>query len=159
MPAAWRGWIINAILVPLVSVVCGFLVGAIAIVAAGADPLVAYGALFAGAFTNHNAFPETLVSTTPYVLLGLAVALGFRAGLFNIGAEGQFYIGSLTGVFVAYSIHGLPGVVEIPLALLAGMLGGAMWASIAGALKARFGAGPRNISQLTVCGDASGGMG
>src|SRR3989442_3630447 len=94
MPAAWRGWIINAILVPLVSVVCGFLVGAIAIVAAGADPLVAYGALFAGAFTNHNALAETLVSTTPYLGLGLAVALGFRAGLFNHRTDGQVYIGS-----------------------------------------------------------------
>src|SRR5947208_2885715 len=110
MAAAWRGRVVTTVLVPLVSVVCGFLVGAIAIVAAGADPLVAYGALFAGAFTNHNALAETLVSTTPYLGLGLAVALGFRAGLFNIGAEGQFYIGSLAGTFVAYSIHGLPPV-------------------------------------------------
>jgi len=133
-------WAFNAVLVPLVSVLSGFLVGAIAIVAAGADPTQAYLALFQGAFTNHNAFAETLVSTTPYALLGLAVALGFRAGLFNIGAEGQFYIGSLTGIFVAYSIHGLPAVIEIPLGLLAGMAGGALWASIAGALKARFGA-------------------
>jgi len=133
-------WAFNAVLVPLVSVVSGFLVGAIAIVAAGADPVEAYTALFQGAFTNHNAFAETLVSTTPYVFLGLALALGFRAGLFNIGAEGQFYIGSLSGIFVAYSIHGLPAVVEIPVGLLAGMAGGAFWASIAGALKARFGA-------------------
>jgi simple sugar transport system permease protein len=140
MGVAWRGWLTANVLVPLVSVACGFLVGAIAIVAAGADPTQAYSALFAGAFTNHNAFPETLVSTTPYIGLGLAVALGFRAGLFNIGAEGQFYIGSLTGTFVAYSIHGLPAVIEVPLGLLAGMAGGAFWASIAGGLKARFGA-------------------
>jgi ABC-type uncharacterized transport system permease subunit len=137
---AWRGRIVSTVLVPLVSVLCGFLVGGIAIIAAHADPLVAYSALFAGAFTNSNALPETLVSTTPYILLGLALALGFRAGLFNIGAEGQFYIGSLSGVFVAYSIHGLPAVVELPLAIFAGMVGGAFWSSIAGALKARFGA-------------------
>ena len=140
MPIAWRGWLTSSVLVPLVSVACGFLVGGIAIVAAGADPIQAYSALFAGAFTNHNALPETLVSTTPYIGLGLAVALGFRAGLFNIGAEGQFYIGSLTGTFVAYSIHGLPAVVEVPLGLLGGMAGGAFWASLAGGLKARFGA-------------------
>jgi ABC-type uncharacterized transport system permease subunit len=140
MPANWRRWVVSSILIPLASVVCGFLVGAVALAAAGADPLAAYGALFAGAFTNHNAFPETLVSMTPYVLLGLAVAVGFRAGLFNIGAEGQFYIGSLSGVFVAYSIHGLPSVVEIPLGLLAGMAGGAFWSAIAGTLKASFGA-------------------
>jgi general nucleoside transport system permease protein len=140
MVGAWRGQVVPKVLVPLVSVLCGFLVGAIAIVAAGADPIQAYSALFAGAFTNHNALPETLVSTTPYVGLGLAVALGFRAGLFNIGAEGQFYIGSLSGTFVAYSIHGLPAVLEVPIGLLAGMAGGALWASIAGGLKARFGA-------------------
>jgi simple sugar transport system permease protein len=140
MLAAWGGRIVSTVLVPLVSVLCGFLVGAIAIVAAGADPIQAYSALFAGAFVNHNALAETLVSTTPYVGLGLAVALGFRAGLFNIGAEGQFYIGSLTGTFVAYSIHGLPALIEVPLGLLAGMVGGALWASIAGGLKARFGA-------------------
>jgi ABC-type uncharacterized transport system permease subunit len=133
-------WMVSAVLVPLVSVVCGFLVGSLAILAAGADPTQAYGALFAGAFTNHNAFAETLVSSTPYVLLGLGVALGFRAGLFNIGAEGQFYIGSLTGVFVGYSIHGLPAIVEVPVAMLAGMAGGFFWAAIAGVLKARFGA-------------------
>src|SRR5207244_2722864 len=92
------------------------------------------------AVTNRNAFPETLVSTVPYVFLGLGVALGFRAGLFNIGAEGQFYIGALTGVFIGYSIHGLPFFIEVPLALLAGMVGGFAWAAIAGFLKARFGA-------------------
>jgi simple sugar transport system permease protein len=74
------------------------------------------------------------------VFLGLGVALGFRAGLFNIGAEGQFYIGALSGVFIAYSIHGLPAIVEVPLALLAGMAGGFAWAAIPGFLKARFGA-------------------
>ena len=133
-------WLINAIVVPLASVAAGFLVAGVAVAATGADPLAAFTALFQGAITNRNAFPETLVSTVPYVFLGLGVALGFRAGLFNIGAEGQFYIGALTGVFVAYSVHGLPSVIEIPLALLAGMAGGFGWSAIAGFLKARFGA-------------------
>ena len=101
-------WLINAIVVPLASVAAGFLVAGVAVAATGADPLAAFTALFQGAITNRNAFPETLVSTVPYVFLGLGVALGFRAGLFNIGA--------LTGVFVAYSVHGLPSVIEIPLA-------------------------------------------
>ncbi len=117
-------WVVNAIVVPLVSVAAGFVVAGVAVAATGADPLAAFTALFQGAVTNRNAFPETLVSTVPYVFLGLAVALGFRAGLFNIGAEGQFYIGALTGVFIGYSIHGLPFFVEVPLALLAGMVGG-----------------------------------
>jgi len=133
-------WLINAVFVPPASVAAGFVVAGVAVAATGADPLAAFTALFQGAITNRNAFPETLVSTVPYVFLGLGVALGFRAGLFNIGAEGQFYIGALTGVFIAYSIHGLPAVIEVPLALLAGMAGGFAWAAIAGFLKARFGA-------------------
>src|SRR5438105_1800846 len=133
-------WVVNAIVVPLVSEAAGFVVAGIAVAATGADPLAAFTALFQGAVTNRNAFPETLVSTVPYVFLGLGVALGFRAGLFNIGAEGQFYIGALTGVFIGYSIHGLPFFIEVPLALLAGMVGGFAWAAIAGFLKARFGA-------------------
>jgi general nucleoside transport system permease protein len=133
-------WLINAVFVPLASVAAGFVVAGVAVAATGADPLAAFTALFQGAITNRNAFPETLVSTVPYVFLGLGVALGFRAGLFNIGAEGQFYIGALTGVFIAYSVHGLPAIIEVPLALLAGMAGGFAWAAIAGFLKARFGA-------------------
>ena len=133
-------WLINAVFVPLASVAAGFVTAGVAVAATGADPLAAFTALFQGAITNRNAFPETLVSTVPYVFLGLGVALGFRAGLFNIGAEGQFYIGALTGVFIAYSVHGLPAIIEIPLALLAGMTGGFAWAAIAGFLKARFGA-------------------
>ena len=133
-------WLVNAIVVPLASVAAGFVVAGVAVAATGADPLAAFTALFQGAITNRNAFPETLVSTVPYVFLGLGVALGFRAGLFNIGAEGQFYIGALTGVFIAYSVHGLPAIIEVPLALLAGMAGGFAWAAIAGFLKARFGA-------------------
>jgi simple sugar transport system permease protein len=139
MPAR-IGWLVNAIFVPLASVAAGFVVAGVAVAATGADPLAAFTALFQGAITNRNAFPETLVSTAPYIFLGLGVALGFRAGLFNIGAEGQFYIGALTGVFIAYSVHGLPAVIEVPLALLAGMVGGFAWAAIAGFLKARFGA-------------------
>ncbi|HEY8841960.1 MAG TPA: ABC transporter permease [Candidatus Dormibacteraeota bacterium] len=131
-------WLVNAIVVPLASVAAGFVVAGVAVAATGADPLAAFIALFQGAITNRNAFPETLVSTVPYVFLGLGVALGFRAGLFNIGAEGQFYIGALSGVFIAYSVHGLPAVIEVPLALLAGMAGGFAWSAIAGFLKARF---------------------
>ncbi len=83
---------------------------------------------------------ESLVATVPYVFAGLAVALGFRCGLFNIGAEGQLFLGALTSVWVGYSIKGLPWVIHLPLALLAGALGGAIWGAIPGYLKARTGA-------------------
>jgi ABC-type uncharacterized transport system permease subunit/basic membrane lipoprotein Med (substrate-binding protein (PBP1-ABC) superfamily) len=83
---------------------------------------------------------ESLRLSTPYVFTGLAVALGFRCGLFNIGAEGQYFIGALATVFVGYSIKGLPWFVHLPLALAAGVAGGALWAAIAGFLRAKTGA-------------------
>ena len=85
-------------------------------------------------------FSESLVATAPYIFAGLAVALGFRCGLFNIGAEGQLFIGALASVWVGYSIRGLPWVIHLPLALLAGAVGGAIWGAIPGYLKARTGA-------------------
>jgi len=85
-------------------------------------------------------FTESLVLATPYILTGLAVALGFQCGLFNIGAEGQFFIGGLTSVFVGYSLQGLPALIHLPLCLLAGILGGGLWGAIPGYLKAKTGA-------------------
>ncbi len=85
-------------------------------------------------------FAESLVTTTPYIFAGLALALGFRCGLFNIGAEGQLFIGALASVWVGYSLKGLPAVIHLPLALGAGALGGAIWAGIPGLLKAKTGA-------------------
>jgi simple sugar transport system permease protein len=70
----------------------------------------------------------------------LAVALGFQGGLFNIGAEGQYFIAGLTTVFVGYSIRGLPQIIHLPLALIAGMIGGGIWAAIPGYLKGKTGA-------------------
>ncbi|HLV43972.1 MAG TPA: hypothetical protein VKY39_03380, partial [Aggregatilineales bacterium] len=83
---------------------------------------------------------ESLRMSTPYIFTGLAVALGFRAGLFNIGAEGQYFIGGLTSTFIGYSLVGVPFLIHLPLAVLAGFAGGAAWAGIAGWLKAQTGA-------------------
>ncbi len=83
---------------------------------------------------------ESLVIATPYIFAGLAVALGFRGGLFNIGAEGQLFVGGLASAWVGYSITGLPWFVHLPLALLAGALAGALWGALPGFLKARLGA-------------------
>lgn len=82
---------------------------------------------------------ESLVAATPYIFAGLAVALGFRCGLFNIGAEGQFFIGALCSAWVGYSLIGVPWFVHLPLALLAGAVGGAIWGAIPGYLKAATG--------------------
>lgn len=90
-----------------------------------------------------NAFrslSESLVIATPYILAGLGVALGFRGGLFNIGAEGQLFVAGLATAFIGYSITGLPAYIHLPLAILGGALAGALWGSVPGFLKARTGA-------------------
>lgn len=118
----------------------------------------AYGALLTGAFGDParisaalqsgdqleirraiNPFLESLVASTPYIFAGLAVALGFRAGLFNIGVEGQLFMGAAASTFVGYALKGLPAVIHLPLALLAGFAGGALWGFIPGWLKAKTG--------------------
>ena len=128
-----------------------------ALVNAGGAVAAAYGALLKGAvgdptavaaaFSGSSTFAqvfyplsETLVAAAPLVFTGLSVALGFRAGLFNIGGEGQVIAGGLAAGFVGFSVHGLPGIVLLPLALLAGFIGGALWGFVPGLLKARTGA-------------------
>ncbi len=120
---------------------------------------VAYGAMFRGAIGDFSRvatalasgdaraigaalYPisESLVTATPYMLAGLAVAVGFRCGLFNIGVEGQLYLGAVFGTFAGYAFTGLPALLHVPLALIAGALGGALWAAIPAVLKARVGA-------------------
>ncbi|MGA9533094.1 MAG: ABC transporter permease [Anaerolineales bacterium] len=120
--------------------------------------LTSYVALFNGSFGNpgkilaalqsgeaeairraFNPFMESLVTSTPFIFAGLAVALGFRAGLFNIGAEGQLFMGATAAAFVGYSFTNLPAIIHIPLTLLAGALGGAVWGFVPGWLKARTG--------------------
>ena len=86
-----------------------------------------------------NPILESLVQATPYIFAGLAVAVGFRSGLFNIGVEGQLFIGAAAATYVGYSITGLPAYIHMPLAFLAGAAGGAFWAFIPGFLKAKTG--------------------
>jgi general nucleoside transport system permease protein len=100
----------------------------------------AYGALFSGAFGSASAVSETIVAATPLILAGLGVALGFRAGLFNIGAEGQVIAGGLAAGFVGFWLVSLPVVVHLPLAVLVGLAAGGAWGFIPGILKARTGA-------------------
>ena len=103
-------------------------------------PLEAYISLFKGALGDFRGIVNTLVLATPLLLAGLGVGLGFRAGLFNIGANGQFLMGALASVAVGTAVQDQPSIVAIPLALLAGVLGGAAWGFIPGFLKATSGA-------------------
>jgi general nucleoside transport system permease protein len=97
-----------------------------------------YGGLLDGALFKQYAFSNTLVSAIPLMLTGLALSLGFRTGVFNIGASGQFLIGATCAVWVGYALP-LPPVIHLLVALTAGILGGAAWGAIPGFLKARFG--------------------
>lgn len=134
----WR----SLLLIPSLAVLSALIVGAVFIVLTeGLDAILpAYRALFSGAFVGWSSISETLLVATPLILAGLAVALGFRAGLFNIGAEGQMTIGGLTAVIVGFSFDGLPSVAHVLLAVLAGFLGGALWGFIPGVLRAKTGA-------------------
>ena len=99
----------------------------------------AYRALFEGSLGSRRALTETLFAATPLILAGLAVAVGFQAGLFNIGANGQMHIGGMVGLWVGFSVSA-PAIIHIPLAILGAIVGGAMWGGLAGLLKARTGA-------------------
>ncbi|ETX02366.1 MAG: hypothetical protein ETSY1_03835 [Candidatus Entotheonella factor] len=115
------------ILLPLYAVGTALLLGACLIWASGASVADAYLGLFEGMLGSRRALVETCIAAIPYILAGLSVALGFHAGLFNIGAEGQFYIGALGAAGAGYMVVGLPGWMHLPLALVAGILGGAIW--------------------------------
>jgi general nucleoside transport system permease protein len=134
----WR----SLLLIPALAVLSALIVGAVFIVLTEGFGAVlpAYAALFSGAFVGWSSISETLLVATPLILAGLSVALGFRAGLFNIGGEGQMTIGGLTAVIVGFSFEGLPAIVHLPLAVLAGVLGGALWGFIPGVLRAKTGA-------------------
>jgi ABC-type uncharacterized transport system permease subunit len=83
---------------------------------------------------------DSLVAATPYIFGGLALALGFRSGLFNIGAEGQIFLGAIFAAYVGYSVKGVPAILHVPMAFLAGAIGGGLWGFIPGWLKAKTGA-------------------
>ncbi|MBN1888216.1 MAG: ABC transporter permease [Thermoflexales bacterium] len=135
--------VLDRLSMPALALFTAFLLGAIVIWLTSGKPetvLEAYGGLLRGAFVKQRGLSESLVATVPYILLSLAVAVGFKAGLFNIGAEGQFYIGALCAAWAGQAVSGLPALIHLPLALLAGAAGGAVWAAIPGYLKARTGA-------------------
>ena len=99
----------------------------------------AYRALFVGAFGSGQAISETLFAATPLILAGLAVSLGFQAGLFNIGVEGQMLIGGMTALYLGFTLD-LPGPILVPTVLVGSMIGGGLWAGFAGWLRAKSGA-------------------
>ena len=141
-------WVVAAL--PIVSIALALVVGAVVILisellVAGRPfdptlPVTAYLALLSGSFGNPESILNTLVATSPLVLGGLSVAIGFKAGLFNIGAQGQFLMGALGAVAAGVAVSDAPPILAIPVALLAGMLVGGIAGFIPGFLKAVSGA-------------------
>ena len=143
---------VGGIVTPILTTLLAFVVGGLVVLVTGHNPLSTYKAIFDGtglqwfvpgtgdrelSATN---LQQTLILTTPLILVGLAVAFAFRAGLFNIGGQGQYSVGAILAVWLGSSLGGLPGWLHIVVAILAGMAGGAAWAAIAGLLRATVGA-------------------
>ncbi len=128
------------ILIPLLAIAVALVLGAVLIMAMGLNPLLAYESLANGAFGSVYGITNTLSKATPLIFTGLSFALAKKAGLLNIGAEGQLYMGGLASVLVGVYVPGLPAPIHLLLAVLAGFAGGGLWGLLAGWLKVRFGA-------------------
>lgn len=138
-----RGDMRELLMVPLGAVLLALVIGALIMMATSVPPttvLQSFVAMADGALGSLNALSETLTAAIPLVLAGLGIGLAFRAGLFNIGAEGQMVVGGLATAVASFSITGLPMAIHLPLALLIGLSVGALYAGIAGALRAVTGA-------------------
>ena len=128
------------ILAPFLAIGFGALVASGIILAIGQNPLDVYGLMLRFSLTRSDSVAAILFKATPLIFSGLAVALSFRANVWNIGVEGQYYVGAFAAAWVGFSIAGLPGAIHLPLAILAALLGGALWALLPIGLKLRRGA-------------------
>ena len=122
----------------IISIVVGFAVGAVFLAAVQIDVGAAYGKLFTSIFANAKSLSYSVVYATPLIILGLSVAFSFRTGVFNIGAEGQFVVGSMAACVVGILVPA-PAIVLVPLCVLASAVAGAVWGMIVGILKVKWG--------------------
>ncbi len=133
------------ILVPILAVLTALVIGGLIILISGGNPLEAYRGLVEGAFGSPKAISETFIWATPYIFAGLAVALAFKGGLFNIGAEGQLALGALAAAWLGYGLPKalgttIPAIIHVPICVIGGAVAGGLWGGVPGWLKARFGA-------------------
>ncbi|MEO6195486.1 MAG: ABC transporter permease, partial [Thermoanaerobaculia bacterium] len=132
--------LLRELLFPLIAVAAAFLVGGVLVALVGDNPLHTYELLIGSALTWPDGIGYTLFYATPLIFTGLAVAVAFRCGLLNIGAEGQLYIAAFATAWVGITFAGWSAWLLVPLCFLAATLSGAAWGAIPGVLKARFGA-------------------
>ncbi|MCP3857728.1 MAG: ABC transporter permease [Actinomycetia bacterium] len=145
--AGTRSWLrevggLQPLYVPLYAILLSFIVGGVLITLIGVNPFEAYWALLRGMFGSGDRIAASIARSVPFIGSALALAFAFRAGLFNIGAEGQLLVGGLTAAWVGTwaFLTDVPGIVAIPVILLAGAFGGFVWGGIPGALRAKTGA-------------------
>jgi simple sugar transport system permease protein len=122
--------------IPVLSVVIALVFGAVFVLLSGSDPIKAYAALIQGAFGTPYDVTETIVASIPLILTGLSVAVAFRTGLFNIGAQGQLLVGAVGAGWAGSQFADLPGIVLMPIVIAFGIGGGAFYGGIVGLLKA-----------------------
>lgn len=125
----------QAIAIPIVSVLLAFALGGVLIWLQGVNPFTAYRILFDAALGSQEGLLRVMQKSTPLIFTGLAVVVGLRAGLFNIGAQGQLLMGAIAAAWAGYALD-LPPVIHILVCLAFGIVAGAVWASIAGLLRA-----------------------
>ncbi|MCD6424532.1 MAG: ABC transporter permease, partial [Anaerolineales bacterium] len=133
----WGPKLIDALL-PVFATIAALLVGAVMLLLLKVNPIEAYKAMWDGAFGSQNALAETLVKATPLLLVGLGICISFRGNVINIGGEGQMIVGAIMGTLVGITLVDWPGWAIIPIALITGFIGGAIWGGIPGVLKAYF---------------------
>ncbi|WP_417248293.1 ABC transporter permease [Celeribacter sp.] len=124
----------------VVALALAFGVGAVLILSMGVNPIQAYAVLFQASLGSLNGLAETAIRTVPLALAGIGIALSFRAGVFNVGAEGQIFIGGVATAFIGVQLAGAPPAIVMPAMMLAALAAGALWSLIACVLKLRFGA-------------------
>jgi simple sugar transport system permease protein len=123
------------IIVPILSIVCSFLVGAIMIACIGGNPLEAFYYLFKGAFGTSSNIGETVIKAVPLIFTGLAATFAYRCGVFNLGAEGQFVMGAIVSIWISTTFTGIPAVLQLIMSITGGAIAGGLWALIPGILK------------------------
>lgn len=133
------------IIKPALTVLLAFLIGAILIAASGKNPVIAYEALFKGAFSDNGGFYNTLFSATPLIFTGIATAIAFKANIFNMGVEGQLYLGAFTAAYIGFHVNGLPPMLHVILCLLGAAVVGGLFGAIPGLLK-----GYLNVDEMVV---------
>ncbi len=137
--------LLRALAEPLVAVVVSFVIGGLLVAALGNNPVAVYATLLQGSLSGWPNIAVTLQMTTPLLFTGLAVAVAFRSGIWNIGVEGQMLMGALLAGIAGYALD-LPAPLEVPVCILAAALGGAAWAAIPAILRVYVG-----VNELVVC--------